>query len=764
MIRFVWVRGGYWMILNDAVAERIMKIYEDMYMKGELLSQAQLTMYYQTFQAKFGPEQLASMDGYSLLEFMHNISNRDSLVYWLEFKDDEEFPTKRFGSIHGGSNLKYGVYLSKERNTWVTGSSRKIVELSVEEAIAIARRHRDQLLKGADLLDKLPADAGDEDYLELQIDMNEQAPDVSDTAWGHKYFSLLFPDKLDCYHVPDYQRAHLIRMGVFPPPQEGRYVIAGRYVAITRQLGIHINHLMAVLNKMNGRPYRYWRIGTSDGTKPRNRWDLMREGNCVAVGFSKIEDLSDLTYDKKSHLRLKEIMHEKYPTNPAAEGRAAQQLFNFFGAISENDLVIAADGGTVIGIGRVTGDYYYDPSSDFPHRRPVEWLSFDEWKLPEAEGLQTTVYELKKPQNLIEIERILFKRKTLIDPVLPKKKTILEGLPGRIQAVLERKSQVILYGPPGTGKTYWAEITARELAAHKRFGKAFSELSAEEQEVIFGQNGLVQLCSFHPSYGYEDFMEGYRPRTQNGQMVFELQDGIFKRLCLQAQQNPELNYYLIIDEINRGDIPRIFGELLTVLEKNKRGKKILLPLSRQEFSVPPNVYIIGTMNTADRSIALLDTALRRRFGFIELMPDTELLKDAVVDGIPLGSWLHSLNNRICQNIGRDARNLQIGHAYLMEKDRPIHSLPRLMRVVQEDIIPLLEEYCYEDYKTLELILGSVLVDAKQQRIRHELFEPGREDAFIEALLEHIPELTIPEDRLVEIDDLLENDIDEQNSD
>jgi 5-methylcytosine-specific restriction protein B len=752
------------MILNDAVAERIMKIYEDMYMKGELLSQAQLTMYYQTFQAKFGPEQLASMDGYSLLEFMHNISNRDSLVYWLEFKDDEEFPTKRFGSIHGGTNLKYGVYLSKERNTWVTGSSRKIVELSVEEAIAIARRHRDQLLKGADLLDKLPADAGDEDYLELQIDMNEQAPDVSDTAWGHKYFSLLFPDKLDCYHVPDYQRAHLIRMGVFPPPQEGRYVIAGRYVAITRQLGIHINHLMAVLNKMNGRPYRYWRIGTSDGTKPRNRWDLMREGNCVAVGFSKIEDLSDLTYDKKSHLRLKEIMHEKYPTNPAAEGRAAQQLFNFFGAISENDLVIAADGGTVIGIGRVTGDYYYDPSSDFPHRRPVEWLSFDEWKLPEAEGLQTTVYELKKPQNLIEIERILFKRKTLIDPVLPKKKTILEGLPGRIQAVLERKSQVILYGPPGTGKTYWAEITARELAAHKRFGKAFSELSAEEQEVIFGQNGLVQLCSFHPSYGYEDFMEGYRPRTQNGQMVFELQDGIFKRLCLQAQQNPELNYYLIIDEINRGDIPRIFGELLTVLEKNKRGKKILLPLSRQEFSVPPNVYIIGTMNTADRSIALLDTALRRRFGFIELMPDTELLKDAVVDGIPLGSWLHSLNNRICQNIGRDARNLQIGHAYLMEKDRPIHSLPRLMRVVQEDIIPLLEEYCYEDYKTLELILGSVLVDAKQQRIRHELFEPGREDAFIEALLEHIPELTIPEDRLVEIDDLLENDIDEQNSD
>jgi len=415
------------MILNDAVAERIMKIYEDMYMKGELLSQAQLTMYYQTFQAKFGPEQLASMDGYSLLEFMHNISNRDSLVYWLEFKDDEEFPTKRFGSIHGGSNLKYGVYLSKERNTWVTGSSRKIVELSVEEAIAIARRHRDQLLKGADLLDKLPADAGDEDYLKLQIDMNEQAPDVSDTAWGHKYFSLLFPDKLDCYHVPDYQRAHLIRMGVFPPPQEGRYVIAGRYVAITRQLGIHINHLMAVLNKMNGRPYRYWRIGTSDGTKPRNRWDLMREGNCVAVGFSKIEDLSDLTYDKKSHLRLKEIMHEKYPTNPAAEGRAAQQLFNFFGAISENDLVIAADGGTVIGIGRVTGDYYYDPSSDFPHRRPVEWLSFDEWKLPEAEGLQTTVYELKKPQNLIEIERILFKRKTLIDPVLPKKKTILEG-------------------------------------------------------------------------------------------------------------------------------------------------------------------------------------------------------------------------------------------------------------------------------------------------------------------------------------------------
>src|SRR5436189_4554620 len=154
-------------------------------------------------------------------------------------------------------------------------------------------------------------------------------------------------------------------------------------------------------------------------------------------------------------------------------------------------------------------------------------------------------------------------------------------------------------------------------------------------------------------------------------MHFTLHDGVFKNLCKDAQASSDRKFYLIIDEINRGDIPRIFGELLTVLEKDKRGKSILLPLTSRPFRVPSNVFIIGTMNTADRSIALLDTALRRRFGFIELMPDINILGDAMVGGIPLGPWLRALNERICEYVGRDARNLQIGHSYLLERGRPV---------------------------------------------------------------------------------------------
>jgi 5-methylcytosine-specific restriction protein B len=167
---------------------------------------------------------------------------------------------------------------------------------------------------------------------------------------------------------------------------------------------------------------------------------------------------------------------------------------------------------------------------------------------------------------------------------------------------------------------------------------------------------------------------------------------------------------------------------------------MLKPLTGERFQVPENVYLLGTMNTADRSIALLDTALRRRFGFIELMPDSSVLGDAVVGGIPLGPWLDALNRRICDHIGRDARNLQIGHAYLLEGGRPLADIPKLAKVIQEDIIPLLEEYCYEDYAALESILGQGLVDIHAQQMRSELFDDSRQDELVQALLAPCPEI------------------------
>jgi len=315
---------------------------------------------------------------------------------------------------------------------------------------------------------------------------------------------------------------------------------------------------------------------------------------------------------------------------------------------------------------------------------------------------------------------------------------------GEIQAVLERKGQAILYGPPGTGKTYWAERAVRDLAAHSRFGLPFDALDEASRESLTegspAMRPCIRLCCFHPAYGYEDFLEAYRPHVEHRQMQFVERDGIFKKLCEDAASDPR-PFYLIIDEINRGDIPRIFGELLTVIEKNKRGKPITLPLTGKALIVPPNVFIVGTMNTADRSIALLDAALRRRFGFIELMPDSSTLRSAVAGNVPLAKWLDALNSRVLEHVGKDARNLQVGHSYFLESELPIGEFKAFAQVILEDVVPLLEEYCYGDFEALEKILGSGLVDRGRQSVRRDLFEPGNEEALEQALLQPSPELS-----------------------
>ncbi|WP_419657522.1 ATPase associated with various cellular activities AAA_5 [Desulfosarcina variabilis str. Montpellier] len=732
------------MLLSEKLRNKILEKKDELSLKGELLSPSQIEKYSKTFKARFGPDKLNSIDGETLLDTMHSPGNSDSLVYWLEFKNDEEFPGPKFGSISGGSALKFGIYRRKETGIWMTGSPQNQKELDLESAIEIARKHRDQLMGGYELLEKLPHNATDSDYIDLQKNIELVAPDLQDKAWGHKYFHLMFTNKLDDYHNLDYQRYFLIKLLQKPPVTQGRYTCGGLYIAISKELEMPVSVLTGVLNKMCGSPNRYWRIGTKLGGG-ESRWQLMQQEQCVAIGFAKIGDLTGLEYKKEEKEKIRSEFLKKDPLKPPQTvGRKTQEIFNFAAVIKEGDIVLPSDGETVLGIGRVDGEYFYVKNSDTPHRIPVKWLSFDKWKNSQHEGLRSSVREIKKTENLLKTEEMILDAKPVIIPSKSKiisttKKVPIkfEGVPGRIQAILERKGQVILYGPPGTGKTYWAKKTAQDLASQHKFGKAYEELSKEEAKIIHsvtkdGQ-GLVRLCTFHPAYGYDDFIEGYRPKTVKDQMVFELRDGILKQLCDDADNEPDNKYYLIIDEINRGDIPRIFGELLTIIENDKRGTPVLLPNSGTSFCFPQNVYLLGTMNTADRSIALLDAALRRRFGFIELMPDTSVLGNTVIEGIPLGPWLEALNAKICDHIGRDARNLRIGHAYFLSKGKPINTYTKLVQVMQDDIFPLIEEYCYEDYEKVFKILGGSIVDQENQKIRKELFESSRKDELIQAL-------------------------------
>lgn len=219
--------------------------------------------------------------------------------------------------------------------------------------------------------------------------------------------------------------------------------------------------------------------------------------------------------------------------------------------------------------------------------------------------------------------------------------------------------------------------------------------------------------TFHPSYAYEDFIEGFRPKqTSEDSMALVLVDGIFKRTCDAAGADPHTRYVVLIDEINRGNIPKIFGELITVIEKDKRGFAVQLAQSGVDFAVPPNVLIIGTMNTADRSVQLLDTALRRRFSFLELLPESDHLEGVTAGGLALDTFLDELNQRIRQRFGREK---QVGHAMFYHDGGKVDTPEAFASMFHYELLPLLQEYLYEDYTELRNLLGDV-IDVGSQRV------------------------------------------------
>ena len=497
-------------MLTDSKRKAILAKHEELLNVGRIYTQKQLDGYFAIFRERFGPSALSALDGEALLELIHDHGNRDSLVYWLEFKSDHEFDTKRFGSIAGGSALKFRVFRRRETGNWQAGgASNKPKDISIDEAVEFARAHRDQLLKGVQLLEELPENATDDDYAQLQDDMDELAPDVSKLAWGHKYFSLLFPDKIDDYHSPDWQRFHILKLQQLPPEGNGRYICAGRFVSATKEVNLPIHHFTATLNAVQGRLHRYWRVGTRGGTDKVSHWPMMQERDCIAIGWKALGDLSWVEAKKDKRQELKLELEKVYPDQDArAIGNDCSQITHFVAGLNEGDIVLAADGATVLGIGRIAGEYKFEPEFEFPHQRPVEWLSFDEWKMPNPEGLRSTVREVRKhAENIVEAE----KRIQSGDPVEKperqdatiKRHVRLKGILGRIQSVLDRKAQVILYGPPGTGKTYWAEHAANELAAIASFGRRFQDLDDQERQSVKGTKdsaGTVRMCCFHPAY------------------------------------------------------------------------------------------------------------------------------------------------------------------------------------------------------------------------------------------------------------------------
>ena len=256
---------------------------------GDLLSRDEVVRYVRRFRDRFGRDALAGLDGQPLLTAIHGRGTGDSLVYWLEFKDDYELPAK-FGGIGGGSALKFGLYQSAETGRWMAGSSRQPQELTVEAAIAVARDHRDQLVTGAQILDSYAQTGRDIDYAELQERLIVAAPDLAETSWGHKYFALVSGGLLELFHGAETQRYHLLKL--LKLPAEGRYENSRIFAGIARQLGMTLFELSTVLHRRHGSIHQYWRVGTKDGLL--DEWPRMRDGGFVAIGWEAVGDLSEI--------------------------------------------------------------------------------------------------------------------------------------------------------------------------------------------------------------------------------------------------------------------------------------------------------------------------------------------------------------------------------------------------------------------------------------------------------------------------------------
>ena len=428
---------------------------------------------------------------------------------------------------------------------------------------------------------------------------------------------------------------------------------------------------------------RFWIYSTGNGAEI---WNECYEKGFMAIGWDEIGDLT--AYSTKDE--MKQAMKEEIdPT--LAYTMAAHATWQFVHDMRPGDIVFAKKGMYhIIGRGVVESGYQYDPSrKHYKNIRSVKWTHKGEWPHP-GQAVMKTLTDITPYTDYVAKLNALFESDTIDDAEEPvvdypaydaedflEEVFMDEDSYETLVGLVRNKKNVILQGAPGVGKTFAAKRLAYSMMGEK-------------------DPNRVMMVQFHQSYSYEDFIMGFRPSEKG----FELKHGAFYNFCKQAEIDSENEYFFIIDEINRGNLSKIFGELFMLIEPDKRGVELQLLYSDEKFSVPGNVYIIGMMNTADRSLAMLDYALRRRFAFFEMKPgfDTDGFREyrmglASEKFDRLISSIGNLNATIATDDSL-GEGFCIGHSYFCNLKKVTDRA--LSDIVEYELIPLLKEYWFDE--------------------------------------------------------------------
>ena len=419
-----------------------------------------------------------------------------------------------------------------------------------------------------------------------------------------------------------------------------------------------------------------------------DKWEECYKNGYMLLGWGEIGDLGIFS----SKDEMKQQMKQEYGDSSSYKN-SAHATWQFVHDIKVGDIIFAKKGNNgILGKGIVESDYEYDAdrTDEYSNVRKVNWINKGNWTI-NHQAPQKTLTDITPYSDFVQEIKDLFEDDDMVDDeqelTYPEytAENFLEDVYmseedySRLVGLLRNKKNIILQGAPGVGKTY----------AAKRL--AYSMMGVKDIE-------RVMMVQFHQSYSYEDFIMGFRPSSTG----FELKKGAFYNFCKKAEIDSDNEYFFIIDEINRGNLSKIFGELFMLIEKDKRGIELQLLYSDENFSVPPNVYIIGMMNTADRSLAMLDYALRRRFSFFTMKPGFNTIgfqtyQDSLKSDAfkKLISCIKQLNSKIAADISL-GEGFCIGHSYFCGLTAKTATVQTLTSIIEYELIPLLKEYWFDE--------------------------------------------------------------------